>query len=250
MGGRHAANPESSRHAADQEHSRRPLVVTVVVLLVVLIGGGGGWTVAAKPDLVGMTAMASSSSSPAATPSHSSTAPPAKVINCREQVHAGNRAVKAARKSYKDWYAHVHAELDLDNGKITFDQAQAIWQRTHKLGNKDMSRFDSIKIVYETQNKACSKVVPQQVLAPFADDARDCKKRAGMIAKTIAAGSKVATDWSKHTMQHRTKQTADPSEYHENWMAAVRKAPKHLKAFRTQYAKFKKATACFPKPDK
>ncbi|MGH3099153.1 MAG: hypothetical protein ACRDMV_24480 [Streptosporangiales bacterium] len=221
--------------------------MTVVVLLVALIGGGGGWTVAAKPDLLGMAAV-SAQSSPAATPTHSSTAPPPTVINCRDQVRAGDKAVKAARQSYQDWYQHVHAELDLDAGKITFDQAQAIWERTHKLGSKDMSRFDSTKILYENRGKACSKVVPEQVLAPFTDDAHDCKTRQAAIADTIAAGSKVAADWSKHTLQHRTKQTADPSAYHEAWMKAVHAAPAHLKAFRTQYAAYKKAPSCFAQP--
>lgn len=221
-------------------------MVTVVVLLVALIGGGGGWTVAAKPDLLGLTAATTAGSS--MMPSHSSTAPPPKLINCRGQVNAGDRAVKAARQSYQDWYEHVHAELDLDAGKITFDKAEAIWNRTHKLGTKDMSNFGTTKALYKTEGKACSKVVPEQVLAPFTDDARDCKKRAAAIADTVAAGSKVADDWSKHTLQHRTKQTTDPSEYHDAWMKLVRAAPKHLKAFRTQYAAYKKAPTCFPQP--
>lgn len=229
----------AGRHSAPKKaHARRPLaVVLVVVGALVLAGGGTAWAFTRGP-LAGGHNTASASSSPSASPV------PAAVLDCKESVQAGDAAVTKAVQSYKDWHAHVKAQWDLDDDKITLAKARKIWDRTHARGSADMNAFDAQRIVYERQEGACKKKMPSDLPAKYASAIKSCKERAASISETMEAGKKVGDEWSAHVLLERDKENIASYDYHLMWVKAVRKAPKALNKFEKAYAKYQKTPKC------
>lgn len=228
----------AGRHSAPSRfRSRRPLVVALIVIGALLLAGGGtAWA------LVGGPAGTDGNAAPVATTKRPSPVP-TPILDCRESVQAGDAAVGKAYQSYKDWYVHVQAQVDLDKNRISVAKARKIWDKTHARGSSDMNAFDAQRIVYERQEDACD-MVPADLPDKYTDAVNACQKRADAIGLTMAAGLKVGNEWMDHVLKERDKKEIDPYDYHKMWIKAVKKAPKALGQFRTAYTGYKRTPKC------
>lgn len=253
MAGRHATGRHEAATAPPRTKPRLLFGLAALVVVGVLSGGtvwasgdmgdgaGGGMSGGTGAEMAGQAAH-SGGSAMTGKPMPSAAVPTA-LLNCRQQDLAGDKAVKLAEQSYTDWNEHVRAQFELEDGTITLAKANEVWDKGHARGDGDMNAFDAQRIVYERQASLCSKL-PVNLPKEFEEPAQACVERAAAIHDTLEAGIKVADDWAKHTLVHRTKEQTDPTVYNHRWVAAAHAAGPHLDTFAKAYHAYQKAPAC------
>lgn len=245
-----------------------PIILAAVVVCVAAAGtawgltrgGGPSDATHSAPATASTPAAQTSSPSPSATPSDSSSpssgATPTSSITtrsaaldhldaCRATIETGQKMVTAADKNYADWSGHVYAQTDYDKGKITFKQAEAIWDRTKKAGPDDLKKYDAAKKAWDkADHKACTGLQPGD--GATANVVKACTDRSAAMIKVIDKGGPVYAGWKGHQAQmtHTEEKSNDPDAYFKEWFGRVHNAEKPLAAYKKAQTAYRRTATC------
>jgi hypothetical protein len=202
------------------------LAAVACAVLVVAVWGGlqvrrhasaGG-----RPDGGG---QGSAGVSRAASPSTASPDPGA----CRHELRLGDRLAAAADASYRDWAMHVDAQLQLDRGRTTLAQTEAMWAASKARGAADVRRFRDARAAWERGADACSPASADQGSAPPVLQA--CVSRQAAVRAVATKGAKVDAQWAAHLEMMANKAHTDGAEYSRRWLQMVQDAPPVLQDY-------------------
>jgi len=256
----------TGRHRPARQ-SRKVWPIVVGVLVLCAAAGGTAWGLSrggssgAAPSPAATTtrhtsseaapppAPATSSASPVSSATTSTTTTPSAALRqlteCRAALGTGQRLVAAADQNYADWSAHVYAQTDYDKGKITFKQAQGIWDRTKKAGPGDLKKYGTAKKAWDkADHKACTGLKAGDGAAP--NVVKACGDRSAAMLDLIAKAGPVYTGWKGHQIQmtHTEEKSSDPDAYFKEWFGRVHHAEQPLAAYKKAQTAYRKSAAC------
>ena len=192
------------------------------------------------------TPRTSSTTNPTSSVSPTSdSAARARLTACRSALAVGEKLVAAADQNYADWSGHVYAQTDYDHGKITFEQAHAIWERTKKSGPADLKAYDAAKQNWDkADSRACTGLTAGAAASQQALTA--CRDRSSAMADVISAAVPVYLGWKGHQVQmtHTEEKSKDPNAYFTEWFGRVRNAEKPLAAYKSAQTVYRKTASC------
>jgi hypothetical protein len=151
--------------------------------------------------------------------------------------------LKEGKTGVLHWTAHVQAQTDHFDGKISVDEMRARFKKTRLKGPGDLKRYNVAVAAYDDLQGSCGKAKGAD--AAIAASLKKCNERSKgqqAVLEATAAGMK---DWKAHQklMQaNAAHQAGSPSQAQSAWLKQYRAAPKNINAF-------KKATAKFKAPD-
>jgi hypothetical protein len=148
----------------------------------------------------------------------------AAVAECSMSVALGRDAVEAARASYSNWAGHVRAQIDLDAGTITPEQAWARWMDTMATGDADIASFRAARDVYDAQRDGCARR-PEWAAADGDPMLVDCRSESDAVSTAVAAAGAVVDQWAQHLEMMKAEEQVDPAQYGQRWRAMVESAP-------------------------
>jgi hypothetical protein len=137
------------------------------------------------------------------------------------------------------WTAHVQAQTDNLDGKITVDEMRARFKKTRLKGPGDLKRYNNAVATYEDLKGSCARAKGAD--AAVAASFKKCRERSKgqqPVLEATAAGMK---DWKAHQklMQANTEhQAGSPSQAQSAWLKQYRAAPTNINAFKKATAKF------------
>lgn len=264
------AERRAGRHRPRQR-SRKSWPIVAGAAVVCIAAGGTAWGLsrggddspdaAAHTTISAMTTPSTTSAAPpvsptstpsgsstVSTPSSTSSTPSAaeeQLNDCRATIATGQKLVAAADKNYADWSGHVYAQTDYDKGKITFKQAEAIWDRTKKAGPNDRKKYDAAKKAWDkADQKACSGLKSGD--GASAKTVKACSARSAAMIKVIDKAKPVYAGWKGHQIQmtHTEEKSNDPDAYFTEWFGRVHNAEKPLAAYKSAQTAYRKTAAC------
>lgn len=249
----------AGRHRPARNGRKLWPIVAAVVLCVA--AGGTAWGLTRDGHSRGATSPTSSTgshrttgspsasaSSPTTPPSNSPTADPSAVqalTACRSTLATGTAMVAAADQNYADWSGHVYAQVDYDQGKITFAQGEAIWKRTKLAGPADLKAYDTAKTAWDqADQKACDQLQAGDGATQSTVSA--CTQRAAAMTKVINLSGPVYAGWKGHQIQmtHTQEKSSDPNAYFNEWFGRVKNAQPALAAYKSAHDAYDKTAAC------
>jgi hypothetical protein len=148
----------------------------------------------------------------------------AAVAECSMSVALGRDAVEAARSSYSNWAGHVRAQIDLDAGTITREQAWARWTDTMATGDADIAEFRAARDIFDAQRDGCAQR-PEWASADGDPMLVDCRSEFDAVSTAVAAAGGVVDEWAQHLEMMKAEEQVDPAQYGQRWRAMVESAP-------------------------
>jgi hypothetical protein len=145
---------------------------------------------------------------------------PAAVAECSMSVALGRDAVEAARASYSNWAGHVRAQIDLDAGTITYEQAWARWKDTMATGDADIAEFRAARDIFDAQRDGCAER-PEWASADGDPMLVDCRSEFDAVSTAVAASGGVVDEWAEHLEMMKAQEQTDPAQYGQRWRAMV-----------------------------
>jgi len=238
------------------------VIIPLVVAAALLVGGSFAawkfWPTAttADPQAQSSTTAAESeapstaASTPSASTDASNSAQPASAASqkaleaCQARVRAADQVLKEGKKGVLHWTAHVQAQTDNFDGKISVDEMRAQFKKTRLKGPGDLKRYNDAVSTYEDLQGSCGKTKgADAVVAASLKKCNERSKAQRTVLEPTAAGMK---DWKSHQklMQlNKEHQAGTPAEAESAWLKQYHAAPKNIKAFKTATAHFK-APSC------
>lgn len=168
---------------------------------------------------------------------------PEDLAACAGSIGAGEKAADAAAISAEHWRVHYTAQLKIDSGEYTFEQAGKDWANK-KYGPEDVKRFKDAEKAFEKVGDDCSGLDVDALDTDYADAATACVERSALLADVVSTGAVVNQDWSDHVGQMAVKSETPADEYYEWWIDEVKEAPKLMKPYDRAVKTFKDAPAC------
>ncbi len=168
---------------------------------------------------------------------------PEALAACTDEVDAAQTVADAAAVSAEHWKVHYTAQLKIDSGEYTFEEAGKDWANK-KYGPEDVKRFNSAEKAYDKVAGACADLDVDALDQDYADAATDCVDRSALLADLVRTGAVVNQDWSDHVDQMAVKSETPVDEYYAWWIAEVKEAPKMMKPYEQAVKAFKDAPAC------
>ena len=248
---------------------RRPRRARVLRVLgvVLLVAGAGAAVGAVWPAARPAVPIAGPSPAPPSTPTAAPAAPvdpaAAALQACATAVARGRAAVDAAQPSYSHWAAHVRAQLDLDAGLATLDQARERWAATRATADADLAGFTTVYAAFPPVRDGCAvpaAVSPAAVTVPSAapaPDVRDrrpgaptdpvlagCRTEFAAVDAAVTAAKAVVDDWAAHVAMMKDKAHTDPQQYGRRWHEMVAAASVHLDGFARATLAMDEHTGC------
>lgn len=200
---------------------------------------GGGHSSGDPSDAAASASEPSTASSPVSqTPAPSDGSLPA---GCKSQLDAGDKAVKAAGVSYRNWSGHTNADKDYRAGKISWEQTKKIWADTKKNGDRDVAGFTKAYEPYDKARAAGCSAIARDSASP---EVKRCLDRAGLLDKAVGAGRNVNRDWDKHVQMMKRKDHTNPETYLKEWRSMVSGAGPNQQAFAKARSAYDKAPTC------
>ena len=169
---------------------------------------------------------------------------PDELTACSESVAAAQEVADAAALSAEHWKTHYTAQLKIDSGDYTFEEAGKDWGETKKLGPGDVKRFAAAEKAYSKVADACADLDVDALDEEYADQATSCVERASVLADVVKRGAAVNKDWDDHIEQMKVKADTPADEYYEWWIDVVKDAPKNMKPYDQAVKALKEAPAC------
>lgn len=165
---------------------------------------------------------------PAVSDESSDTSEPAAFQACRSEVAAGDDWTEATADSAAHWKRHYSASVAYNDGDITLQEAEKEFAASKANGAGDIEAVGSAKKSYEKAVGACDSMTVADLPDTLTEDAKDCAARADAMIDVVPTGTKVNEDWSAHLDMMKTKDDADPDEYHKRWRMMVDMAPDNM----------------------
>jgi hypothetical protein len=170
-----------------------------------------------------------------------STAPP-RLDACRDALLRGDRLAAAADASYRDWATHVDAQLQLDRGRTTLAETEAMWAASRKRGATDVRSFAAARVAWDKVAGACSSVSADTGSTRAA--VRACVNRYDAVRAVAARGAEVNEQWAAHLQMMADKAHTDGAAYSRRWRRMVQDAPPVLKAYAAARERMDAAPPC------
>jgi hypothetical protein len=209
-------------------------LIVVAVAVLALAAWGGAWLHRggedARPALSGQPAVVAAAVSP-------------QLSACRHALTQGDAVADAADASHRDWGAHVQAQLQLDQGKITLAQTLARWASSKRPGPSDVHAFTTARADWAKASGACQAMAKAGTTADRADAAA-CLARSAAVRAVVAAGADVNAEWADHLQMMANKAHTDAAAYSQRWRQMVQQAPATLKAYEQARSRLAAAPRC------
>lgn len=229
-----------------------------LAFLVVLVGATVAiavWGTQSAPDGVppppgataaapGTVASASGDLDASRTPSPGpSTAESGALSACVRELAAADAVIAAARIGVGHWAEHVQSRADLLAGNKPKAEVSAIWKRTRQAGPADLQRYEAAVAALARFNGSCSAV---SASTSEPEVAEACKRRAQVVAGTLAAARAAMGDWRSHQAAMAAHKAGDFDAAHAQmmWVAAWTAAPANLEAFKAADARLASTPHC------
>jgi len=179
------------------------------------------------------SAEASSSTQPASATSQKA------LEECQARVRAADDVLREGKKGVLHWTAHVQAQTDNFDGKITVEEMRAQFKKPRLKGPGDLKRYNVAVAGYEDLPGSCSKAKGAD--AAVAASLKRCNDRSKAQQPVLEATGAGMKDWKAHQklMQANVEhQAGSPSQAQSAWLKQYRAAPKNINAFKKATAKF------------
>ena len=182
------------------------------------------------------SAAVPSTPTPSASAERTATATPASadavaaMEACQKRVRAADEVLEEARTGIGHWEAHVAAQRDADDGKISVAKRQAIFKETRLKGPADQKRYADAKRAYEQDADAsCGKAegADDEVAATLSK----CRERALAQSRLMRAADATMGDWKSHLAAMQRSREIHVANAQAIWIKAYRAAPKNLNAY-------------------
>lgn len=189
---------------------------------------------------------ATSTPSPAATPSDQSSADnsvaAAALTSCRAQIRSEEKIIDAARTGIGHWSAHVQSQTDRFDGRISESQMSAIWDRTKSAGPADVRRYSKLADQHPEHEEACQAV--KEAPKDIARSLSTCQQRQEAIKPLLSASDKAMADWEHHLADMRRSASGHAHHAEQVWLDTWRKASKNIVAVQAADKKLADAPSC------
>lgn len=139
----------------------------------------------------------------------------------------------------------MYAQTDYDKGRISSEQAHAIWDRTKKAGPGDLSQYDTAKKAWDkADQKACTGL--RSGAGASQQTVRKCSDRSAAMLDVLKKAEPVYAEWKGHQTQmtHTEEKSKDPDAYFTEWFGRVHNAEKPLAAYKKAQTAYRKTAAC------
>ena len=234
------------------------VIIPLAVAAALLVGGSFAawkfWPTATTADPLAQSsttaaesqAPSTAVSSPSSSTEPSSSAQPANAASkkaleaCQVKVRAADGVLKAGKMGVVHWTAHVQAQTDNFDGKISVEEMRTRFKATRLKGPKDLERYNAALSTYEDLTGSCGKA--NEADGAVAVSLKKCNERSKAQKPVLEATAAGMKDWKAHQklMQANTEhQAGSPSDAQSAWLKQYRAAPKNIKAFKKARASFK-----------
>jgi hypothetical protein len=152
--------------------------------------------------------------------------------------------MREGKTGVQHWTAHVQAQTDNFDGKISVEEMRTRFKATRVKGPADLRRYNDALDGYQAAKGSCGKVAGAD--GEVAAALKKCDKRSKAQKPLMEATDAGMKDWKSHQkLMERNKehQAGTPAEAQAAWLKQYRAAPKNIKAFKKASAKFD-APAC------
>jgi hypothetical protein len=189
-------------------------------------------------------------STPSSSTDASSSAQPASAASkkalktCQQKVSAADDVLKEGSIGVRHWAAHVQAQADKLDGKISITDMKGQFKKTRVKGPGDIKRYNDALATYDDIKGSCAKVDAAD--SAVATALAKCQKRSKAQKPVMAATADGMRDWTNHQklMQaNKDHQAGSPSQAQTTWLKQYRAAFKNIDEFKKATAEFK-APAC------
>jgi hypothetical protein len=238
------------------------VIIPLAVAAALLVGGSFAawkfWPTATTADPLAQSsttaaeseAPSTAVSTPSSSTDASNSAQPASAASkkalktCQQKISAADDVLKAGRIGVRHWAAHVRAQADNFDGKISITDMKGQFKATRLKGPGDLKRYDEALAAYEDIKGSCGKVADADSVV--AASLAKCQKRSKAQKPVMAATADGMRDWKNHQklMQaNKDHQAGSPSQAQEAWLKQYHNAFKNIDEFKKATAEFK-APAC------
>jgi len=163
---------------------------------------------------------------------------------CQHALTLGDAVADAADASHRDWGAHVQAQLELDQGKITLAQTLARWASSKRPGPSDVAAFTTARAAWAKASGACQTMASKATTTSDRADAAACMARSAAVQAVVATGADVNAEWADHLQMMANKAHTDAAAYSQRWRQMVQQAPGTLRAYEQARSRLAAAPRC------
>jgi hypothetical protein len=202
--------------------------VAAVACAVIVVAVWGGVQLSRHASTDSSPAGAGRGSGGVSGASSPATAPP-RLDACRHGLRLGDHLAAAADASYRDWAMHVDAQLQLDQGRTTVAETEAMWAASKKRGAADVRGFGSARAAWDDVAGDCSEVSADPGTTRPAVEA--CLSRQAAVRAVAAKGAEVNAQWTAHLEMMANKAHTDGAAYSRRWRQMVQDAPPVLQDY-------------------
>jgi hypothetical protein len=183
----------------------------------------------------------SSSASPQSTPTASGTAASSAagtkaLESCRAKVQAADKVLAEAKIGITHWAAHVQAQTDANNDKISVGQMNGKFKETRLEGPADQSRYRKALAGYDDLKGSCKPVSGAD--SSVAASLGKCADRAAAQRPVLAAAADGMADWRSHLAAMQRSRMTHVPDAEGVWLRAWRAAPPHIRAYQKAVKNF------------
>jgi len=210
-------------------------VATVAAVVVVLSGLGfllANQSSKPWPPTVQVPAAAQSAGRSTTQPAANDTRPAARALTvCRSVWSAQGRALRAARRSMRQWQVHVDAMNQLVSGQITLGQASTFWARTRVGAMHRVKVFERADRARQALSQHCA--VPPGAAAMPAVSA--CMHGIRVRDQTLAAADHAIATWKGHIadMEMLRMGTMSPGTASRMWIKSWHRGQHQIDDYQT-----------------
>lgn len=224
----------SARHAGRVSNAVK---VAAVVTGLLLAGGAyvgltsvvdrGQPTSAPSPRSSASAAPTPAPVSPA--PSPTAAGPSVAMRRCAHEVRAAEAARVSTQQGVRHWAEHVDAYWGVVRGSLSYNAAQADWDRTRLAGPADLQRFASARGPYDRSRGTCRRV-QQQLTGNERARGTACLARADAEAAAVQAARGLLRQWARHQhdMELSRARRISQTESRDRFRILVHEAPAAL----------------------
>jgi hypothetical protein len=234
------------------------VIIPLAVAAALLVGGSFAawkfWPTATTADPLAQSsttaaeseAPSTAVSTPSSSTEPSSSAQPASAASkkalktCQQKVSAADDVLKEGSIGVRHWAAHVQAQADNFDGKISITDMKGQFKKTRLKGPDDIKRYNDALATYDDIKGSCAKVDAAD--SAVATALAKCQKRSKAQKPVMAATADGMRDWKNHQklMQaNKDHQAGSPSQAQTTWLKQYHAAFKNIDEFKKATAQFK-----------
>ena len=184
------------------------------------------------------TVSSSPEPEPAPTPETSADAAvvTAALEQCRAKVASADAVMAATSAGVANWAAHVQAQTDANDGRISDAEMRAIFTRTRLAGPADQKAYGEAVTAYQAIESSCGAVegAPEESATALSQ----CSVRLSAQQVVINQGGPAMADWGTHLADMARSAAGDSDDAMGVWTAAWKAAPTNINAHTAAVAAF------------